>query len=117
MRGAQVTDAKAGAAAGGPDISGLFAGPLLSNGCRLAFYALFAMPGLLLAAVYLAGALYGPKAAAVRVQTQFAKLLGAKTASAIQAMIAGAPKEPAAARLPAFGGLTFSGLAAAYDLQ
>jgi membrane protein len=86
----------------------------------LAYYGLFAMPGLLLIAVYVAEPMYGSHAAAGRVQTQFAKLLGAKTASAIKSMIAGATtgtRSGTAASVAAFGGLTFSALAAVYELQ
>jgi membrane protein len=64
--------------------------------------------------------MYGNHAAAGRVQTQFTKLLGVKTASAIKSMIAGATRgtrNGTAASVAAFGGLTFSALAAVYELQ
>jgi membrane protein len=86
----------------------------------LAYYALFAMPVLLFAAVYVAGVLYGRSAAESRLQTQLAKLLGASAASAIQTMIAGTvngARSDMLASLTAFGGLTYSALAAAYELQ
>ncbi|MBV8771723.1 MAG: YihY/virulence factor BrkB family protein [Deltaproteobacteria bacterium] len=86
----------------------------------LSYYSLFAMPGLLLVAVYVAESMYGNHAAAGRVQTQFARLLGAKTGSAIKSMIAGATtgtRIGTAASVAAFGGLTFSALAAVYELQ
>jgi membrane protein len=86
----------------------------------LAYYALFAMPALLFAAVYVAGVLYGRSAAESRLQTQLAKLLGASAASAIQTMIAGTvngARSDMLASLTAFGGLTYSALAAAYELQ
>lgn len=86
----------------------------------LAYYALFAMPALLFAAVYVAGVLYGRQAAEGRLQTQLAKLLGASAASAIQTIIAGTvngARSNTLANLTAFGGLTYSALAAAYELQ
>jgi len=86
----------------------------------LAYYALFAMPALLFAAVYAAGAFYGRQAAEGRLQTQSAALLGASAASAIHTLIAGTAngaRSGALAGLTAFGGLTYSALAAAYELQ
>lgn len=86
----------------------------------LAYYALFAMPALLLAAMYVAGALYGRQSAEGRLRTQLTSLLGAQTASAVQMMIAGAGKGHRAgafANLAAFGGLVFSAFAAVYELQ
>ena len=86
----------------------------------LAYYALFAMPALLFAAPYVAGSLYGRTAAEGGLKTQLAKLLGASAASAIQTMITGtemALRSDTLAGLTAFGGLTYSALAAAYELQ
>jgi membrane protein len=86
----------------------------------LAYYALFAMPALLFAGVYAAGEFYGRQAAEGRLQAQSARLLGPSAASAIHTMIAGTAngaRSGTIAALTAFGGLTYSALAAAYELQ
>jgi membrane protein len=86
----------------------------------LAYYSLFAMPAILLLAVYAAGVIFGREAAVGRVQAQLSNLLGPQAASAIRTMIAGAAKGSQGGVLAgvfAFGGLGFSALTAVYELQ
>lgn len=56
----------------------------------IAFYALFSLPALLVAAIHLAGMVYGEDAARGRLVAQIARYLGEDLAATVDAVIAGA---------------------------
>ena len=91
-----------------------------TNAAALAYYALFAMPAVLLVAVNAAAALYGRESAPGQVQKQLTTLLGPQSAQAFQTMIAATARAGyggVLANALAFGGFAYSALTAVYQLQ
>jgi len=65
----------------------------ISKGAALAFYALLSFAPLLVLVIALAGAVFGPEAAAGEIVRQLDGLIGREGAKAVQAMIKGAHNE------------------------
>ena len=65
----------------------------ISKGAALAFYALLSFAPLLVLVIALAGAVFGPEAAAGEIVRQLDGLIGREGAKAVQAMIKGAHQE------------------------
>jgi membrane protein len=70
----------------------------ISKGAALAFYALFSMAPILVLVIAVAGAVFGPDAAAGEIVRQLERLAGHEGAAAVEAMIKGA-NDPAAGGL------------------
>ena len=68
----------------------------ISKGAALAFYALLSFAPLLVLVIALAGAVFGPEAAAGEIVRQLDGLIGREGAKAVQAMIKGAHQEDSA---------------------
>ena len=69
----------------------------ISKGAALAFYALLSFAPLLVLVIALAGAVFGPEAAAGEIVRQLDGLIGREGAKAVQAMIKGAHNEDSGA--------------------
>ena len=92
----------------------------LTRAAALAYYAVFSLPPILLIAIYVAGLLFGQRAATGQISTQLGSFVGPQAASQIQTMISSAGQNRGSglfAGLLAFAGLVVTSTAAFVQLQ
>jgi membrane protein len=99
---------------------GFSAHECFTRAAALAYYSVFSLPPILLIAIYIAGLIYGQRAAAGQISTQLGSFVGPQAASQIQTMISSAAQNKGSglfASLLAFAGLIVASTTAFAELQ